>query len=315
MSVLGLLASLAVQAADATPPPSPASNEEVVVTGRADALERFVEGLTAAPRRDQLPRWNDGLCPRVLGVPQARSEYLTRRIRTIGRQNGIPLAPERCSGNVLIAVTDQANAIARRIAGRYPRLLQASDHGRPTRAQVGRWLQPQPVRWLHATRLGGADGMDWQQDVPVNPIDASQLGDGVNKTWGHSLITSPTQRNMSLAVLIVDPRRLGDVTWGQLSSHLAMLAFTRAEPEATAISGESILSLFHDRHQGRPGVKTLTAWDQAFLTALYATPADVRSARQRVHIRNRMVRDLAADLARTDVAGNAPATPASDQRE
>ena len=244
-----------------------------------------------------------------------RSEYVTRRIRTIGRQNGIPLAPERCSGNVLIAVTEQADMIAQRIAGRYPRLLQASDHGRPTRAQVARWLQPQPVRWLHATRLGGADGSTWQQDVPVNPIDASQLGDGANRIWGHSLIKSTTQRNMSLAVLVVDPRRLGQVTWGQLSAHLAMLAFTRAEPEATAVSGESILSLFHDRHQGRPGVKALTAWDQAFLTALYATPADVRSSRQRAHIRNRMVRDLAADLARTDGALNAQGQPASDQRE
>ena len=311
MSAFGLLAFLSLQAAAGGDQPQPTPDEEVVVTGRADALERFVEGLTEAPRRDQLPRWNEGVCPRTLGLEPAQAAYVIRRIRSIAEQNKVPVAPANCNSNVLIAVTDQADSVARRIANYAPRFLQASDHGRPTRAQVARWVDPQPVRWLHATRLGGADGTEYQQDFP---IDVSSVGDaageGTNKIWGHSLVTSPTQRNMSVAILIVDPRRLGEVTWGQLSAHLAMLAFTRAEPEATAVSGESILSLFHDRGQGRPGVRTLTAWDRAFLKALYATPTNIRSARQRVRIRDHMRRELAADL-----AGDAPATPASDQRE
>lgn len=306
MMAFGLLAVLALQPTVAVEPPSN-PNQEIVVTGRANALERFVEGLTVAPRRDQLPRWNEGICPRALGLPVARADYVVRRIRAIAKANKVPVAPDGCSGNVLIAVTDQADMIAARIAKLYPSLLQASDHGRPTRMQIARWLEPQPVRWLHATQIGNADGTDYQRDFP---IQASSLDDGVNKLWGHSLVKSPTQRNIATAVLLVDPRRLGKVTWGQLSAHLAMLAFTRAAPEATTIKGESILSLFHDRHEGDAPVTTLTAWDQAFIKALYATSSDVRASYQRVHIRDRMRRELAADL-----AGSAPATSNPDQRE
>ena len=59
MPAFTLLAALALQAGATEPSPA-VPDDEVVVTGRADALERFVEGLTAAPQYDNLPRWNKG---------------------------------------------------------------------------------------------------------------------------------------------------------------------------------------------------------------------------------------------------------------
>lgn len=282
MIASSLLTALALQAAAPAEPP-PSSGEEVLVTGRADALERFVEELAAAPRLDQIARWHDHICPRAIGVSDGQASYLVARMRSIARDHDVPVARGRCQSNIFVFITDQADEVAALIARRHPRLLWPSEHAPPKRADVAAWLQPRAVRRLHATRLDYA---------------------------GMGLAAESSQRSLSVALMIVDATRLGQATWGQLAAHLSLQALTRSAKEPDVGSQASIIGLFEggaDTTRSPPG---LSRSDSAFLRALYSGAANLRAARHRSRIQQRMARTLAADP-----TGDAPAGPVSDQRE
>ena len=184
---------------------------------------------------------------------------------------------------MVVIVTARADAFAALLMRRSPRLLAWTANGRPKRRDVARWLEPRPVRWLHTTTVSGA----------------ALIG---------KLNFRPEQRNMAVALGIVDASRLGGVTWGQLSAHVAMAAFTRAEPDAAEKRSESVLALF-SRDAAAEQPRSLTRWDEAFLNALYSTAPTLSTARQRERMQDRMARTLSADPAST------PTGSATDQRE
>ena len=116
-----------------------------------------------------------------------------------------------------------------------------------------------PVRWWHvsapvdantgqlATRLPG-------EDAPT-----------ISRTTSGRLRTQ-IRNDLNRVIVIVDVPRSEGLNFTQLSDYVAMAAFSQVDPDADASNYDSVLNLFRDP----AGVEGLTAWDRAYLTALYS---------------------------------------------
>lgn len=276
-----LLALLAAQAL-AQQPRSP--GDDIVVTGpRLEALERYVEELTEVRPGGQLARWNDPVCPRALGLELGKNSYLALRVADTARELRIPVARGNCRPNILIVVTDEADAFARLLLKKHPRLFGAYGNGRPPAAAVAALLEPRPVRWLNASRWGNGDG------APV--VDGNQ-----NRVYFSSRLKWSTRENATLSLVVVDASKVNGLSWRALSAYLAMVALARPPPDAVSPTGAAtILSLFRDRDDNQRGPSDLTRWDRALLKSLYASQADGSASSQRREIGSRLKRSLDTD--------------------
>jgi hypothetical protein len=273
-----LLASLAAPAA-AQP-----SDGDIVVTGQSlEALDRYVEELTEVRPGGQLGRWNDPVCPRALGLELGKNAYLALRVADTARALRIPVARGNCRPNILIVVTDEADAFARMLLKKHPRLFGAYGNGRPPANAVAALLAPRPVRWLNASRWGNGDG------APV--VDGN-----TNRVYFSSRLKWTSRENATLSLVVVDAAKVNGLSWRALSAYLAMVALGRPPPDAESPAGAAtILSLFRDRDLDRSGPPDLTRWDRALLKSLYASQADRSASSQRREIGSRLKRSLAAD--------------------
>jgi hypothetical protein len=94
---------------------------------------------------------------------------------------------------------------------------------------------------------------------------------------------------LSRVFVIVDQKQLHQVTLRQLADYVAMSGFAKLKPDAHPGDAPTILTLFNAAHEAAPS--GLTAWDKAFLTALYAT--EQKSKLQRSQIARSMLREIA----------------------
>ncbi|UVO49313.1 hypothetical protein M0208_01805 [Sphingomonas sp. SUN019] len=250
-----------------TQPPTP----DVVVRARTEqAVDRFVAALTQAERGRQIARWNNHVCPRVIGLPTADAAFIEKRIAEIARSVGTPVARGRCAANIVVVATDDADGFATSLIRRHPKLFRDPRSGPATRIDTDRLRQPRPVRWISASRMGNSDYQS-----------ASRL----TKTSVESAI---------LSLEIVDTKRLDRITWRQLADYLALVAF--AQPKIDGDFGkDTILSIFATRDRGERGPPRLTDQDNSFLQALYRSKNAVDAEVQRSSIRGQMKRDESKD--------------------
>lgn len=234
-----------------------------------------MEALTQSRAGRQLARWNDRICPRVLGFDAAHAAYLVGRIGTIARGLRIPVASGRCPGNVVIVVTGDADEFTRVLVHRYPRLFRSRRDNLASRAEIAQLLRPRPVRWMAASATGNADG---------RPIL-----EGINRD-SFSRLRAATRENATLSFIIVDAGKLQSITWSQLADYLSVVALGRPAMDAEYDDG-TVLSIFRIRDRGGRGPRRLTARDRALLRALYATNAAQSAAAQRAAIRSQVARD------------------------
>lgn len=282
--LLALLAvPVAAQPSHESAPPLPPVQDDIVVTGQSlEILDRYVEELTEVRPGGQLARWNDPVCPRAIGLELGQNSYLALRIADTARELRIPVARGDCRPNILIIVTDEADAFARLLLKKHPRLFGAYGNGRPPASAVAALLAPRPVRWLNAGRWGNGQG--------------APLVDGNNWIYSTSRLKWATRQNATLSLVVVDATQVDGLSWRALSAYLAMVALGRPPPDAEPPTGAStILSLFRDRDRNQRGPGDLTRWDRILLKSLYASQADRSASSQRRAIGSRLKRSLEAD--------------------
>jgi hypothetical protein len=275
-----LAAGLAAMALSSTaaeplqPPPPYDAHPDIIVEGRTEAaVDRFVEALTQSERGRQIARWNDRICPKVLGLHPAQASYITARIGALGRELGIPVASGRCAGNIIIVMSDDADNFTRVLVKRYPRLFADRQDGMASPGEIEQLLRPRPVRWIAASSTGNAYG------PPIT--------DGTNRIYSASRLRETTRENARLSFVIVDAARLQAITWSQLADYLTLV--TLARPAMDANYGNStVLSIFQIRDRGGQGPKRLTRDDRELLRGLYSTNAATSAEAQRMSIRRRI---------------------------
>ena len=105
-------------------------SENVTVTGRLDPatlsteIRRFVRGHARLTRIRQLARWDDPVCPRVVGLPAAYGNFIVNRIKTVASEAGAPTNDAAdCTANITIMFTTEPQAVLDHVRSERPELL------------------------------------------------------------------------------------------------------------------------------------------------------------------------------------------------
>jgi len=225
-------------------------------------------GVPAAAQRDEpLPRFQDPVCPGIVGLRQDAAEMMVGRIRENAEELGIRLADaEGCEPNLLVVFLEDGQDYLRRLSAERSYMFEDLNpqERRNLLAHEG------PVHVLTQVRTRSRDGMI----VPrrENLVDPPQT-----EMWmAHSRIYTPTRKDIVSSLVLIDRDEVGGMGVSQLADFATMRVFTADRPELRPASSSSILNLFDAPEAERPA--GLTASDRAVLSTLYQGPANLRAS-------------------------------------
>jgi hypothetical protein len=277
---LPLIAACILQAAMAIAASSDPPLDTVVVTGSKEAMRRqimtFVQSVTRVDG-ELIGRWRDHICPMVVGLSDAQSQFVQRRLIEV--QNTVrklkPQGGQACEPNLFVIVTDEAEQVLSSWKERDPGMFRWK-----TRNGVSRSNGSGAVRTWHNAIVGNSDG---------GPVIVRE-GQPSSYKLKPSRIESTVAENISAVVVLVDTRAAGKVTLAPLADYVAMVSLSQIDLNANLGSINSILRLFGEPRAEVPPT-ALTEWDFAFLNGLYRTSYSPMS--QRRDLAARMTRALA----------------------
>ena len=274
--VLLLLTSPAL--AQPTAPPV----ENVTVTGARtrQAIEGFVQSLATPTRAaGKIARWQDPICPTVLGLKKQFAQFIAQRLHDIAAQAGAPInSKSDCLPNIAVVFTtapqkllDNIRKNQSELLGYYDNSAQADALAKVTRP-IQAWYQtetndlngkaepdsgqtrgPGLEIYLPCPEQPGGVCLMHLPNAHASPVTGSRLGDGLRS-------------GLYNVIIVADPAKLLDHDMGPLADYIAMLALAQVKTPDTCQPLDSILNLLAD---GCPRPAALTANDIGYLTALY----------------------------------------------
>ena len=284
-------------------PPEPQSNVTVHAPLSPKAIReqagRFVDSYAAAanPEIDQIGRWRDPVCVRVLGLPHAdQATKIKARIETVARAVGLPAAPPNCKANVEIVFSDQPQAAMDYVARRRDDVL---GYYHATRANKLKTVTRPIQSWyVTSTHSDGVDsGILAFSGVPTTFIqrDNDVIDDPDNMTpTGCTGSLTPCYTSEFVNVFIVaDSKALDRVPLGAIADDMVMLALSQPR----SLNGCNALPGVMDRFApspcpGRDAPDGLTPPDAAYLDALYSADLESRKSSEQADIARRMAKIL-----------------------
>lgn len=275
------LAALNATVAQAAPPPS---DQAIVVEGTRDARHRATDYLDKVlpPVWDaQIGRFEDPLCPKVVGLPDALKDQVIGRIAQVAEVAGIPVNASKCTPNLLIIVVDDKKALIEGMRREKQAYLYGLGSDRVKQLESA----ARPVAAWQITDVIGADGMPLRVD-----------GDGFPRlftTVPPSRTVTTTRKRTLAGIVVLEQRGLVGATTRQLADFAMLRLLTPIETKERPAPDSSVLSLFNPGIQPKDAPQSLTWWDLAFLKALRDTRSDMVADAQRDEIRSKIIKEMA----------------------
>ncbi len=285
-----LLLALSQAASQPEPPPA---EPTIVVSGEArtdaevrEAASVFVKAVAATPgSADQFARWNQPVCPKVIGATEAQATLVMDRIRTVAAEAGIRVTKRAsCAPNILVAFTDDPSAVVREVFAKRPH----SGRSIPVAARADLIEGAHPIRWWYDTKVEGRYGETPMGDAPalLNSLDTgnqaggapggmfaqSESQSGNVSDYNSSMIGSKSRQSIGAATIIVDVGRIKGRTADAVASYVAMVALAPLKLPPRPVPTPTITNLF--RAEASLRADDLSEWDRAYITALYKTAAN-----------------------------------------
>jgi len=278
--VLILVTLLMMGPAAAQPAAPPVENITVTGARTRQAIEGFVQSLATPTRAaGKIARWQDPICPTVLGLKKQFAQFIAQRLRDIAAKAGVPInGKSDCLPNIAIVFTTAPQKLMDNIRKNQPELLGYYDNSAQADA-LAKVTRPIQAWYQTETKdLNGkaepdsgqtrGPGLEIYLPCPDQPggvclmhlpnahasaVSGTRLGDGLKSGLYNVLIAA-------------DPGKLVDNEIGALSDYIAMLALAQVKTPDICQPLDSILNLLAD---GCPAPASLTANDIGYLTALY----------------------------------------------
>jgi hypothetical protein len=222
-------------------------------------VKAFVSAIAVEPYADSLARWQEGtaICLSVAGLQRDHGEFILARLSRIAETAGAPLAPEQCKPNFRVVVTSEPEALLKAWGKRDPGMYGDGDGTKVRRFEN----ESTPIRVWYNTQSYDDYGK------PLVSVPGSE--NGQNQWARASRIDLSTVRVLTSIIVIVDARRVKGITFAQLADYVAMVGCAEIRVNANVGDAPSILRLFSA--SGNPPPPGLSAWDEAYLKALYHT--------------------------------------------
>jgi hypothetical protein len=267
---------------------------QVTIEAQREALQHrvdgFVRGLTHNPRYydEAIPRWRAPLCFAVAGLPDEAGLAFLARLSQIAASAGTRVARRNCEYNFYVVLTPEPDQLLKRVYRRGHGAFDR-DAGMPA---IRRFLSPsapQAVRVWHNAATVSRHDMPIHEDGSCGAIVVGNHSVPVSCLFEASRLVHDDVPALTLALVIVDTSLTKGVSYAQLADYVAMVGLTDIELDTDVGGAPTILHLFSEPAESRP--TGLTAWDRAFLNALYNT--EQSSHTQRSEIAVKMIQDVA----------------------
>ena len=244
---------------------------DIVVTAKGQPLDPAIVTRQAREvtretdiREEPLPRFDGLACPGVIGLTTEYAEIVVGRIRMIAEQLHIPLAPNgACHPNIFVSFTEDGRADLAAIQKKTHLLSDVL-----TVQERDELLEEAgPVRVLSVveTRMQNGSIVPRQRNLTDPPLGQME--------GGQSLISTTTERHITQAVVLFDRAHASGKTLHQLADYAVMRVFARTRDARGGGAPVSILGLFDENATPPDG---MTAFDRAYLAALYEGPSHVK---------------------------------------
>jgi hypothetical protein len=221
-------------------------------------------GPAAAQQSEEpLARFEDPLCPGIVGLQVEAAEFLVGRIRSNAEALGLRLADERtCEPNVVVMFVKSGQGYFERLRDDRPFLFR--DLTLAERDEL--FGDDRPARALLRVIPRSRDGM------PI-PRREDLIAPPQTTMWmAHSKIYTATRNDIYHALVLFDRDAVKGMTVNQLADYVTFRALSRTLPTESSVGANaSVLTLFNAGAQ----VDGLTEFDRAWLAALYRGPPNL----------------------------------------
>jgi hypothetical protein len=295
--VCGLLVSTAAQAQTPAATPTHAVPGVTVTAPSNLTPAQQVERFGQVDAKGRLARWDQPVCPAVVGLGADFNAFIVKRIRAVADQVDARAAPEPCHLNVLVLITPKPDEVTRKLAAYKARQLAGGRWGIDKAKLETFSASREPVRWLYLEDTAQTSG-----GGAATPASIGAAGDALDAFFGNTALVGQPQfadvtpsrlrptgdEAFSQALIIVDANRIAGLSAGQVADYLAMASLAHVRADSSFAGTDTVLNLFApglDAAHRPPG---LTPWDVDYLTALYKSDGQVTFSAQVSHIATRM---------------------------
>jgi hypothetical protein len=308
LSVVGAMTALAQEPSD--------SPNEIVVHGQRDPVQvrQYVNTVSAQMPVGQLARWNQDICPGVVGANWQQAQVIIDQVARRAMALGLNVGRTGCSANLTILITADAENVVQAIyRQRRTTLINPNNVDGATLGEAA--LQdfvntPRPVRWWHIAQKTTDDGhvltdrraasinntsaaaIGGTTDATASNPSAAGVGEGMSGMQGvrsnGSRLGRATRHDFNSVLIVVDTNRLNGASLSAVADYVAFVSLAQVNPSVGALNFPTILNLFTTQDASlRPA--QMTDWDLDYLDGLYhATRAARNIGQQESEITRRM---------------------------
>lgn len=262
---LALLAAALLFPLPAAAQGEPGSSEDIVVTGRAEKptrgeVSRQAREISRSSDIYDRPaaRFEDRLCPGVLGLKQDYAALVIDRIRYNAERLDMWLAKDdgTCSPNFIVAFVKHGQQQLADLEREHGHLFQTLT----LREREDLLAEDGPARVWSVTQMRTRDGM------PIPRRESLDAPPVVNMWMAHSKIYTSVREDITSVLVVFDLDQVRGKSLIQLADYATMRGFalTRETEGDTAMN--TILGLFDG---DGPKPSGLTDFDLAYLMSLY----------------------------------------------
>ena len=262
-----LAAQVGVRASTAAP--ATTNEDPIIVQGRKKELVQALRQLVQPSAHEQLARFEDKICPMVIGMPRDWTPRLTKIIRDNVIAAGGTLQPEGCKPNALAIFIDQPRELVGALHKDAPFFFTMTPRTFNQFAAL-----PGPVWSWHVTDMRSRDG------VQLAP-GTMMTGEGdfaVVKNASASRLYSNIRDDMLVGFVVIDRQRTVGKSLRQLGDLATMHLLLDVRQNAGAMEKGSILALFEPGDT--PPLERMSRFDKGALTGFYTQRENNRTASQ-----------------------------------
>lgn len=268
-SVTPAAAQVGVRASTAA---EPESQESIVVQGQRREIAKALRKLIEPSGSEQLARFEDKVCPMVIGMPRDWTATLTRMIRDNVTAVGAKVGKPGCTVNAAVIFIDQPLELIRALAREEPGFFAMTPRELDKFTAAAR-----PVASWHVTDTFGRDGQELGQAGSIGGVPANAK---INRNTAASRVYSPVREDMLVGFVVIDRQQTPGKSLRQLADLATMHLMLDINQEAGERDPGSILSLFEERAPGLAAPRRLSKFDRGALKGFYTQRENNRTAAQ-----------------------------------
>ena len=257
------------------------SLDQITVQAQRETLRKQVDqffhsAMLKPPFGESLLRWEDAVCPMVVGMIRPAGEFVLRRLSELARESGVPLAKENCKQpNLFLIVAANPEAFLKLWWRHQPRMYNTGYGIYPVRRFIEK---SRPIRvWYNVGAINTSNEkisglLAASVDAGLGTVDYPIVREP--SSGGSYHLKFPVERNIGSAIVVIDPAQVAQLNIGQFSDYIAMVSFAEINQDANLSANSTILNLFATPNATVP--LEITRWDKALLRALYTSDHGAR---------------------------------------